>query len=92
MSSAYFIKRQGGNRAQILTAFAGIIAGLVVLGPIGIIVGPLLGVFAVAWYQSRDYRSSLTAATSVILAFISSSIVKFLLQLVVIVWFFLEIF
>lgn len=53
---AYFSKMFGGSRAGVIGATVGVFAGMILLGPIGIVIGPFVG--AVAGELLRDRQNT----------------------------------
>ncbi|MFT9846981.1 DUF456 domain-containing protein [Aneurinibacillus sp. REN35] len=95
LSNIYFVKKYGGDKWSMIAAVAGIIAGPillgVILGPFAIIVGPFLAVFAVELLRNNGPQISLRIALGTVLGFLSSVVAKVIIQLIMIVWFFIAI-
>lgn len=89
LANAFFVQRSGGSTHSIIGAFAGIIIGLF-LGPIGIIIGPFIGVLLVEYIINHNRDQAFKIAFSTIFAYLGSGVVKVILQLAVIFWFFWE--
>lgn len=87
LANAYFVKKSGGNNLSILGAFLGLIGGMIFLGPLGLIIGPFFGVLLVEYLNNRNRDKSLKIAFSTLLAYLGSGFIKFILQIIVIVWF-----
>jgi uncharacterized protein len=91
LANMYFVKRYGGDKWSMFAAVAGVILGPlllgVFLGPFSIIVGPFLAVFAVGIVQKNDAQRSLQMAMGTVLGFLSSGVVKIIIQLIMIIWF-----
>ena len=92
ISNAVFTKKYGASRWGIIGALAGIILGMIFLGPIGIILGPFILVFIITYLENQDQAQAFRSAWGTVLAFFSSIAVKFTLQLVMIVWFLIIVF
>ena len=87
LANEYFVKKSGGNNLSILGAFLGLIGGMIFLGPLGLIIGPFFGVLLVEYLNNRNRDKSLKIAFSTLLAYLGSGFIKFILQIMVIVWF-----
>ena len=81
------MKKSGGNNLTILGAFLGLLTGIIFLGPLGIIIGPFFGVLIVGYISNRDQNKSLKIAFSTLIAYLGSGFIKFILQIVIIIWF-----
>jgi len=92
ISNVYFIKKQGGSRNTVLTALLAMFFGVLFFGPIGFIVLPFLSIFLLEYWKSRNREDSLKLAFSSIFAFFASTFVRFMMQMFLIIWFFIEIY
>lgn len=86
--SSVFANRYGASRLSVVGVIAGLLIGPLLMGPVGIILGPFLCVLAVGLIQNRENQDQIfkQAAASVIGVF-SSSVIKLLLQLIMFIWF-----
>ncbi len=91
MASAYFVKKHGGSKIAMGGAVAGLILGTILLGPLGIIIGPFLIVFLIAILEKKNSNDAFKIGIATLLAFFSSSIAKIFLQLLMILWFFIVV-
>ncbi|MCC3145006.1 DUF456 family protein [Halanaerobium sp. Z-7514] len=92
LSNAYFVKRQGGSNKTVIAAGLGIFLGALLLGPLGFIIGPFILIFVVEYWQSKNRDNAFRLALSSLSAFFASTLARFLMQLFLIIWFFIEIF
>jgi len=90
LTNAIVVKKSGGSNLSVIAALAGLAVGLLFLGPLGIIIGPFVAIFLAEYYQSqnKEYNKPLKIAFSTVFAFIGSGIVKVILLLSIIIWFF----
>lgn len=91
MANAYFVKKHGGSKLAMAGAVAGLILGTIFLGPLGIIIGPFILVFIIAILEKKNSNDAFKIGIATLLAFFSSSIAKILLQLLMILWFFIVV-
>ncbi len=78
----YFTKKFGGTKAGVNGATLGIIAGIFILPPLGMILCPLLGaVIGELIHDSRDTTKALRVGVGSFLAFIFGSGAKLILGL-----------
>ena len=66
-------KRFGGSRAAIVGSFLGLLAGIFIFPPWGIIAGPFLGTFVGELIYSRANEKALKVAFGALLAFVVGS-------------------
>ncbi|MFW5976353.1 MAG: DUF456 domain-containing protein [Bacillota bacterium] len=91
LSNILVARKYGVSRWGILGALAGLILGIIVLGPVGVVLGPFIMVFAISYMESGDHNRSFKKAWGAIIAFFSSSLTKIILQIIMIIWFLLVI-
>jgi len=90
MTNLYFVKKYGGSKLSSIGAVIGIIIGIFVFPPIGMIVLPFLIVIAIeTLIQKRPIEQAVKVGFGSLIAFLGSAVVKVVLQVVMIVWFFL---
>jgi len=93
LANLYFVKKYGGSKWSSLGAMAGIILGIFIFPPIGMIVLPFVFVFLIELSaQKQPVEKAVKVAFGTLVAFLGSAVVKVGLQLVMIGWFFLDIF
>nr|WP_263314882.1 DUF456 domain-containing protein [Mammaliicoccus sp. Marseille-Q6498] len=89
--NSYFVKKFGGSKLGETMAAVGVIIGCFVFPPFGIIIVPFVLVFITEIIQKRDITSSMNASIGSLLGFLSSSIAKALIMIVMVIWFFIDI-
>ena len=89
--SAWGVKKYGGSRASIIGSTIGIIAGPFVIPAFGLLLGPLLGAVIGELIVGSDVNTALKAGLGAVVGLFTSTVVKFILQLVMIVLFFVWI-
>ncbi len=92
LAGVYFIKKEGGSTTSLIAAALGLIVGSIFFPPFGVVIGPFLMVFVVEYWKYKDKNNALRIARGTLFAFFSSTVMKIILQLVMVGWFFLEIF
>ena len=75
------VKRLGGSRSGQIGTTVGLIVALVVLGPIGIIIGPFMGALLGEMSTKKSFQNSLKPAFGSFIGVIAGSIIKFLISL-----------
>lgn len=91
VSSFIGVKKAGGSKYSLWGAVFGLIMGLFFLGPLGIIVGPPLGAFLIEFISRGDLEKALRISLGSLLGFLGGTVVKLIIELVMIVWFFMVI-
>lgn len=90
VANSLFVRRFGGSRAAAWAAIAGTLVGPLVLGPLGLLVGPFLFALAAELVRGRNLREALTVGTATLLGFLGGALAKGVLKLVIIAWFWIE--
>lgn len=90
LANSYFVKKYGGSKWGEWTAVIAIIAGSFVIPPFGIIVVPFLAVLAVELIILKNIKQAFLVAYATLVAFLSGTLAKIVIQLIMIGWFFAE--
>lgn len=86
-----FVKKYGGSKAGELTAAIGIILGSFFFPPFGIIIIPFVAVFIVELLFQQDFKRALDASIGSLLGFLTSTVAKFIILIIMIIWFIFDI-
>lgn len=86
-ASGIAAKRAGGSSWSFWAAALGAITFSLFLGPLGIIVGPLVLVFAVEYIRSQNLGQAWSIGISTLVGFIGGVIVKFIILIALLIWF-----
>ncbi|WP_323707172.1 DUF456 domain-containing protein [Mammaliicoccus vitulinus] len=89
--NSYFVKKFGGSKLGETMAAVGVIIGCFVFPPFGIILVPFVLVFVTEIIQKSDITAATNASIGSLLGFLTSSIAKALIMIVMIIWFFIDI-
>lgn len=89
--NVYFVDQFGGSKWSKWGALIGMIIGVFVYPPIGIIVLPLVTVLLIELMLRKTFKQAMLVALGTIAGFLSSAVAKVFLQIVMIVIFFLFI-
>ena len=76
-------KRLGGSRWAMVGALAGGIAGLF-FGPIGILIGPILGAMAAEWLYRKDVQVALKSGVGAVVGVFVGAVAKLGLAVVMV--------
>lgn len=91
VTNHYFVQKLGGSKASQWGAVVGVLIGVFVYPPIGMITVPFLVVFLIELTYRKTVRAALLAAIGALAGFLSGAIAKGLIQVVMIVWFIIDI-
>lgn len=91
IANSYFVKRYGGSKWGERMAAVGVIIGSFIIPPFGIIVIPFVLVISTELIQKRTTDDAFKAAIGSLLGFLSGTVAKVVIQIILIVWFFFDI-
>ncbi|PYZ96407.1 hypothetical protein CR205_11830 [Alteribacter lacisalsi] len=86
-----FVTKTGGSKWGGRMAIIGIIVGVFVIPPFGIIVVPFILVVLTEYMQTKNARSAMKIGTGTVFAFLSSTVAKFIIQVIIIGIFFWDV-
>ena len=96
LASGFFAKTYGGSKGAFWAAVAGAILGPILLGallgPLSLVVGPMVAVVGFELFRGRDLQQALRVGWGTFLGFLSGTLFKVLIHIVMIAWFFILIF
>ncbi|MDV2684558.1 DUF456 family protein [Alkalihalophilus lindianensis] len=92
IASQFFVKKYGGSKWSERMAALGVIVGSFIMPPFGIILVPFILVFITELISTKDPRQAVLVAIASFFAFLSGTVAKGLVQLILIIWFFIEVF
>ncbi|GAB4338394.1 MAG: DUF456 domain-containing protein [Desulfobulbaceae bacterium] len=85
-SSAYGVKMYGGSKAAVWGAVLGSLL-IFVIGPLGLLIGPLLGAVAGEMIAGEELRRALHAGFGTFIGLVGGTIIRLLIASVMIAWF-----
>lgn len=92
VANSYFVKKYGGSKRSEAAAIIGVIVGMFVYPPFGIIFVPFVFVLALEFIGTRDINAAFRAALGSLLAFFASSAFNLVIYILLIIWFLLDAF
>jgi len=90
-AAALGTKKFGGSRASILGAVIGLFAGIMILGPIGIVFGPFLGALVGEMIIGLPPDKALRSSVGALVGLLGGLFVKLSIEAIMILWFFKHI-
>lgn len=91
VANSYFVKRFGGSKRSERVAGVAVIISSFIVPPFGILFIPPLTVLIIEIIQRKTFKEALFIAFSSFIGFVSGTIAKALIQLIMIIWFFIVI-
>lgn len=90
LANSYFVKKYGGSKWGERTAVVAIITGSFIMPPFGILIVPFAAVLLVELAIQKNVKAAFLAAYATLIAFLSGTLAKVIIQLMMIMWFFLD--
>lgn len=87
LAGIWGVKKYGGSRSAVIGSVLGALLGLLMLGPLGIILGPFLGAVAGEFISRKDINQAFQAGLGTLVGFLGGAIIKFMIQIIMIIWF-----
>lgn len=84
---SYGTKKYGGSRAGVIGSMIGVVFGLFLFPPIGIIIGPMLGAFVGELFTGRNSKEALRAAWGSFIGFLLGTLLKMVASVMMIYYF-----
>lgn len=91
IANSYFVKKFGGSKWGERSAAIAVMIGSFIYPPFGLIIVPLLAVFLVELLQRRTWQEATRASVGSLFGFLSGSFAKIIIQLIMIICFFILI-
>lgn len=88
VAGAWGTRRFGGSRSAVLGSLLGAVLGLFMFGPAGIIFGPFVGAVAGELISGKEFDRALRSGLGTLLGFISGTVLKVIVMVLMIIWFF----
>lgn len=92
VAGAWGARKFGGSRNAILGSLVGAVFGLFLFGPAGIIFGPFLGAVAGELLSGKHLEQAVRSGLGTMIGFIGGTVIKVVIMVTMIIWFFVTIF
>lgn len=91
LANLHFVDKAGGSKWGMRGATIGLIAGSFVIPPFGVIVLPFALVLISEMMQKKTFQESIKVAIATLIAFLSGTFAKSIIQLIMIVVFIVDV-
>ncbi|KKB33862.1 DUF456 domain-containing protein [Bacillus thermotolerans] len=91
LANSYFVKRYGGSKWGERIAAVAVIVGSFVYPPFGILIVPFAAVFVTEMLIQKDAKKALLVSFATFIGFLSGTFAKFIIQVIMIGWFLIEV-
>lgn len=90
-AAAIGTKKFGGSKESLSGAVTGTFLGLYLMGPLGMILGPFLGAFTSETIWGEGPKQAIKTGFGTLIGFIAGTLLKLAAEIVMIVYFFMQI-
>lgn len=90
-ANVWGVRRYGGSRAAVWGSLAGVLAGVLLLGPLGIILGPFIGAVAGEMTARKPFPQAVRVGIGTLLGLAGGTALKLIVEAGMIIWFFVII-
>jgi|SRR5699024_9752239 len=84
IASRYFVNRFGGSKKGEYAAMVGLVFGVFILPPVGIIIVPFLTVMLVELAEQRSFKEAFYSSIGSLIGFLSGMAIKVIIQLLMV--------
>lgn len=91
VATALGTRRYGGGKRAAFGAALGMLLGALVFGPIGLIIGAFVGAAATELLSGKQIDQARRAGIGALVGFVGAVVVKLIIVVVMIAWFFLRV-
>lgn len=92
LANLHFVDKVGGSKWGTRAATIGLIVGSFVIPPFGVIIIPFVLVLITEMVQKKAIKEALKVAFATLIAFLSGTFAKGVIQLIMVVVFFIDVF
>ncbi|MFZ5649178.1 MAG: DUF456 domain-containing protein [Bacillota bacterium] len=86
-ANAWGVRRYGGSRAAVAGSILGVLLGILVMGPLGIIFGPFIGAVAGELVVKKPFAYAVRTGVGSIIGMIGGMAFKLVVEAGMIIWF-----
>lgn len=88
----YGTQKLGGSKYGVWGSTLGLVAGILVLFPIGIVIGPMIGAFAGEMIGGKKANQAIKPAIGSFLGFLASTVVRLMLTVIMAYYFIMAVY
>ena len=85
------LKKVGGTKKGMIGATIGLLLGLFIVGPFGILIGPFIGALSAEMLGNLKFGEAIKASVGTLIGFIVGITMKFSISLVYFIFFLIEV-
>lgn len=82
------VKRFGGSRYAVYGSLAGVVFGIIIMGPAGIIFGPFIGAIAGELLNRQQLNTAIRSGIGTLVGLLGGTLLKLAIEVTMIIWFF----
>lgn len=90
-AGAWGVRRYGGSRYAVIGSLAGILLGIVLMGPAGLIFGPFVGAVGGELINKKPFDQAIRSGVGTLLGLAGGMVLKVGVEICMIIWFFVAI-
>lgn len=91
LASSYFVKKYGGSKWGERIAALAIIVGAFIMPPFGVFLVPFVAVIITELILEKNFKKAVAIGVATLIGLLSGTLAKFLVQLIMIIWFFIAV-
>jgi len=92
IASVWGTKAYGGSKQAAWGAIAGALVAIFVLGPLGFLIGPVVGAVLVELLLGKSWKQAFQVGVGTLVGLVGGTLVKLLIEMLMIIYFFMNIF
>ncbi len=87
LSATIGAKKYGADRLGVYGSIVGMVIGLLTMGPLGLVLGPLAGAIIGETLSGKDFQSALKTGLGSLIGFLGGALIQFLIALLMVGYF-----
>ncbi len=91
-ANVWGVRRFGGGTAAVWGSIIGLLLGLILLGPLGIIIGPFIGAVLGELFRQQPLQKAIRAGFGSLVGLVGGTALKLMVELGMVIWFLFVIF
>lgn len=91
LAAAVGTRKFNGSKQAVWGAVIGTVLGMILFGPLGIIIGPFLGAVIAELLRSPDLSQAIRVGFGTLIGFVGGTLLKLGIEIIMIIYFFIKI-